>query len=97
MEVLCTKHPEELPTPAARLYIYLDQPTELVLVNIKDDMVTEVSGRLFGGIRPEEADLGIKQNWILRFWSVNGVPQESRGIVNPLRGKTDFLTNELLR
>ena len=48
MEVLRAKHPESQALTVASLDPYLDQPPELVPVDITDDTVTEVVGRLSG-------------------------------------------------
>ena len=57
MEVLHTKHPEARTPTTASLDSYLDRPPELVPVNITDDTVTAVAGRLLGGAGPGGADL----------------------------------------
>ena len=49
MEVLRTKHTESHPQSTASLYTYLDQTQELVPVEITDNTVTEVTGRVYGG------------------------------------------------
>ena len=49
MEVLRTKHPDVRSPTAASLYPYPDRPPELVLVEITDNTVIEVAGRLSGG------------------------------------------------
>ena len=43
MEVLRTKHPDARPTSAASLDAYTDNPTEMVPVDITDDVVSEVA------------------------------------------------------
>ena len=49
MEVLHTKNPDARPLSTAILDTYVDQPPDLVPVNIMDDTVTELSGCLSGG------------------------------------------------
>ena len=56
MEVLRTKHTDTLPPTAASLYTYMDRTPELVPVDINKDMVTEVSGRIFGGAKTGGTD-----------------------------------------
>ena len=41
-------------------------------VNITDDTVTAVAGKLSGGARPGGTDLVSLQYWILRFGSISG-------------------------
>ena len=53
MDVLGTKHPEARAPTTASLESYPDRPPELVLVDITDNMMTAVVGRLSG-----EAGLG---------------------------------------
>ena len=90
MEVLRTKHPETHPPSATNLDTYSDLPQELVPVDIIDDTVTEVSGRLYGGAGLGGTDSVSLQHWLLRFgaarrkllltvaefaeWLVNGRP-----------------------
>ena len=52
MEVLRTKHPEAWTPTAAILDYYKGQPTELTPVDITEDTVTAVAGRLSGGAGP---------------------------------------------
>ena len=67
LEVLRVKHPES-PTPtAAFLGSYTGRPPELTPVDIIDDMVTAVAGRLSGGAGPGGTDSVSLQHWLLRF------------------------------
>ena len=52
MEVIRTKHPEAWTPTAASMDSYLGRPLELTLVDITEDTVTEVAGRLSGGAGP---------------------------------------------
>ena len=67
MEVLRSKHPEARTPPAASLDSYPDHPPEITLVDITDDTVTAVAGRLSGGAGPGGTDS--LQHWILGFGS----------------------------
>ena len=67
MEVLRSKHPEARIPTAAGLDSYPDRPPELTPVDITDDMVTAVAGRLSGGAGTGGTDLVSLQHWILRF------------------------------
>ena len=49
MEVLRTKHPDVRPLSEASFYAYHKNPPEMVPVDITDDVVTVVVGRLSGG------------------------------------------------
>ena len=51
MEVLRTKHTEARAPKAPSLDSYLDRPPGLVPVDITDNTVTAVAGRLSGGAR----------------------------------------------
>ena len=48
LEVLQAKHPDARPPSAACLDAYPGPPPEMVLVDITDDVVSAVAGRLFG-------------------------------------------------
>ena len=48
MEVLCSKKPEARKPNAVSLDLYPNRPMELIPVDITDDMVTAVAGRLLG-------------------------------------------------
>ena len=67
MEVLRAKHPEAQTPTAASLDSYPDRPPELTPVDITNDTVTAVAGRLSGGSGPGGTDLVSLQHWILRF------------------------------
>ena len=49
LEVLHAKHPDARPPSAACLDAYLGPTSEMVPVDITDDMVSAVAGRLSGG------------------------------------------------
>ena len=67
IEVLCTKHPEARTPTAASLDSYPGRPPELTPVDITEDTVTAVAGRLSGGAGPGGADSVSLQHWLLRF------------------------------
>ena len=67
MEVLHTKHPEARTPTTASLDSYLGRPPELTPVDITDDMVTSVAGRLLGGAGPGGTESVSLQHWRLRF------------------------------
>ena len=67
MEVLRTKHPEAWTPTAASLDSYPGRPPELTPVDITEDTVTAVAGRLSGGDRPGGTDSVSLQHWLLRF------------------------------
>ena len=52
IEVLRTKHPEARTPTAASLDSYMGRPPKLTLVDITEEMVMAVAGRLSGGARP---------------------------------------------
>ena len=72
MEVLRTKHPGASPPYSASLKSYTDRPPELVPVDITEDTVTEISGRLSRGTKPEGANSVRLKHWILRFEAASG-------------------------
>ena len=72
MEVLRTKHPDARPPTATSLDTYPDPPTELVPMDITDDMVTEVARQLSGGAAIFEMELVSLQYWLLRFGMASG-------------------------
>ena len=72
MEVLRTKHPEARPPTAASLDSYPDLPPELALVDITDDTVTAVAGRISGEAEPGGKDSLRIQNWMLHFREASG-------------------------
>ena len=67
MEVLRTKHLYASPPLAASLDAYPNNPPEMVPVDITDDVVVAVAGRLSGGAGPGATDLVSLQHWLLRF------------------------------
>ena len=78
IEVLRTKHPDAHPPSAASLNTYTDKLTEMVHVDITDDVVLAVAGRLLGRAGPGGTDLVSLQHWLLRFGAASG---EMRQIV----------------
>ena len=72
MEVLRTKHPEARPPTAASLELCPEFPPEIALVDITNNTVTAVAGRLLGGAGPGWTDSVILQHWLLRFGAVSG-------------------------
>ena len=72
MEVLHTNQPEARTPTAANLELYLDCPPELVPVNITNDRVTAVEGRLSGGSGPGGTDSVSLQHWMLQFGAASG-------------------------
>ena len=72
MEVLRSKHPEARPPTEAILDSYPDRPPELAPVDIKDDTVAVVVGRLSGRAGPGRTDLVSLQHWLLKFGAVGG-------------------------
>ena len=87
MGVLRTKHHEAHPPTAASLNLYPDQPPELVPVDITDNTVTTVVGRLSGGAGTGGKDSVSLQHWLLRFRALCG---KLRLIVADL---TEWLSN----
>ena len=67
MEVLRTKHPKARTPTAASLDSYPGRPSELTPVDITEDTVTAVAGRLSGGAGPEGTDSVSLQHCLLRF------------------------------
>ena len=67
LEVLRTKHPEARTPTAACLDSYTGRPPELTPVDITDNMVTAVAGRLLGGAGPGGTDSVSLQHCLLRF------------------------------
>ena len=72
MEVLCTKHSDAHPPPAASLDAYPKNLPEMVPVEITDDVVSAVAGRLLGGAGPGGTDSVSLQHWLLRFGAASG-------------------------
>ena len=67
LEVLRAKHPEARPPTAASLTPYTGCPPELTRVDITDNTVTAVAGRLSGGTGPGGTDSVLLQHWLLQF------------------------------
>ena len=67
MEVLRTKHPEARTPTAASLDSYPGRPLELTLVDITEDTVKAVAGRLSGRAGPGGADSMSLHHWLQRF------------------------------
>ena len=65
--MLRAKHPEARPPTAVSLTPYTGCPPELTPVDIIDDTVTTVAGRLSGGAGPGGTDSVSLQHWLLRF------------------------------
>ena len=72
MEVLHIKHPDACLPTAAILDTYPDRPPELVPVDINDDTVTEMKGRIYGGAGTGRTDSVILQHWLLRLRVTSG-------------------------
>ena len=72
LEVLRTKHPDAPSPSAACLNTYADKPPEMVPVDITDDVVWAVAGRLSRGAGPGGTDSVSLQHWLLRFRAANG-------------------------
>ena len=67
MEVLRAKHPEARTPTAASLDSYPDRPPEITPVDITNDTVTAVVGRLSGGAGTGGTDSVSLQHWLLQF------------------------------
>ena len=67
LEVLRTKHPEARTPTAASLDSYTGRPPKFTPVDITDNTVTAVVGRLSGGAGPEGTDSVLLQHWLLRL------------------------------
>ena len=67
LDVLRAKHPEARPLTAASLTPYIGYPRKLTPVDITDNTVTAVAGRLSGGSGPTGTDSLSLQQWLLRF------------------------------
>ena len=67
MEVLRTKHPEAWTPTAASLDSYPGRLLELTQMEITNNTVTALAGRLSGGSGPGGTDSVYLQHWILRF------------------------------
>ena len=62
-----TKRPDARPLATASLETYMHRPPDLVPVEITNNTVTEVAGRLSGGAGPGGTDSVSLQHWLLRF------------------------------
>ena len=60
------KHPDARAPSVACLDAYPGKPPEMVSVDITDDVVSAVAGRLSGGARPGGTDSISIQHWLLR-------------------------------
>ena len=67
MELLRAKHPEARATTVSILDSYPYRPPELVPVDITNNTMTVVVGRISGGAGPGGTDLVSLQHWLLRF------------------------------
>ena len=67
MEVLYTKHHNARPPSATCMDTYAENLPEMVLVDITDDVVSEVAGRLSGGGGQGGTDSVSLQHWLLQF------------------------------
>ena len=72
MEVLRTKHQEANSPTSDSLDSYPDRPPELVPVDVTDDTVMAVAGRLSGGAGPGGTDSVSLQHWLLYFGATSG-------------------------
>ena len=72
MEVLSSKHPKARTTTTASLDLYPYRPPKLTSVDITDDTVTAVAGRLSGGAGTGGTDSVSLQHWLLRFGAASG-------------------------
>ena len=72
MKVLRTKHPDTRSLYAACLNTYTDKPLEIVPVDITDNVVSAVAGRLSGGAGLGGTDSVSLQHWLLRFGVASG-------------------------
>ena len=72
LEVLHAKHPDARPSSAACLDAYPVKPPEMVPVDITDNVVSAVAGRLSGGAGPGGTDSISLQHWLLRFGAASG-------------------------
>ena len=67
MEVLRIKYPEARTPTAASLESYPGRPPGLTLVDITEDTVTAVAGKISGGAALGGADSVSLQHWLLSF------------------------------
>ena len=71
LEVLRAKHPEAQTPMMACLDSYTGRPPEITLVDITENMVIAVAGRISGGDGPGGTDSVSLQHWLLRFGSAS--------------------------
>ena len=67
MEVLHLKHPESRPPKASSLEAYGGKPPAMVMVDITNVTVANITGRISGEAGPGGMDLVSLQHWMLRF------------------------------
>ena len=72
MEVLRAKYQEARTPTAASLDSYPNRPLELTSVDITEDTVTAVAGRLSGGAGPGGTESVSLQHWLLWFGEASG-------------------------
>ena len=72
VEVLRTKHLDARPLTVPSLNTYPDRPPDIVPLDITNNTVREVAGRLSGGSEPGETDSVILKYWLLRFGAARG-------------------------
>ena len=72
MEVLRTKHPDTRPPSAESLDAYPENPPEMVPVDITDNVVMAVAGRILVGAGTGGTDSVSLQHWLLRFGAASG-------------------------
>ena len=72
MEVLPNKHSKACPPTAASLETYPECPPEIFHVDITDDTVTEVTGRLSRGAGTGGTDSVSLHHWLLSFGAPSG-------------------------
>ena len=72
MELLHAKHPDARPPSAACLDAYPGKPPEMVPVDITDNGVSAVAGRLSGGAGPGGTDSLSLMHCLLRFGVASG-------------------------
>ena len=72
IEVLYTMRPDAWTSTAASLELYPDRPPEIVPIDITDETVTAVAGRISGGGGPGGTDSVSLQHWQLHFGAASG-------------------------
>ena len=71
-EAFQSKHPEDRTPITASLDSYPDRPPDLTKVDINNDTVTVVAGRLSEGARPGRTESVSLQHWLLQFGATSG-------------------------